>query len=363
MTADGDRRWLDAPVESGRRAGFGVYLHVPFCRHRCGYCDFATEAVGDEPDAELFDRYVDALSTDLAGQARRTPGGPTAEHTGDWPTVTSIFIGGGTPTLLGGDRLAVILAQVRDELAVADDAEITVECNPETASPALFDALVAAGVTRVSMGAQSFTPAVLETLERGHDPQVPPAAVAMARQAGIPAVSLDLIYGTPGETPDAWANSLATALATGIDHLSAYALTVHPNTPFGRAVAAGTQPDVDDDRQRDDFEDARATLAAAGFDHYEVSNFARDAARRSAHNVLYWRHGDYLAAGVGAHGHLDGARWWMTRSTSRYLAALESGAVPVAGSEQLSDDERAVERLMLGLRVREGLHPHDLPPL
>ena len=365
------RGWLTDPVECGRSAGFGLYLHVPFCHHRCGYCDFATAAVGHEaPDerAGLFDRYLAAVVTDLerqvaAGPAAHAPRAERDTTPAAWPSVTSIFIGGGTPTLLGGQRLAALLRRVDTVLELAPDAEVTVECNPETASVELFGHLVAAGVDRVSMGAQSFSPHVLETLERGHTADRPLVAVEQARQAGVEAVSLDLIFGTPGERDRDWEHTLRTVLTAGVDHVSAYALTIHDNTPFGRAVREGAMPTVDEDLQRDRFDVAREVLGSGGFDHYEVSNWALGAQRRSRHNLLYWRHGDYLAVGVGAHGHLAGRRWWTTRATQRYLDAIEEGRSPLAGSEVLDDEQRGEERLLLGLRVREGLHPSDLPPI
>ena len=374
--------WLSDPVECGSAAGFGVYLHVPFCHHRCGYCDFATAAVGEQghQDREaLFERYVRALTADLA---RQVAAGPRAHAPADaevadgWPRVTSVFVGGGTPTLLPPPLLRRVLAAVRTELDVAADAEITVECNPETAGEQLFATLAGAGVTRLSMGAQSFASHVLARLERGHTASQPLEAAAEARAAGIPAVSLDLIYGTPGESEADWRDTLERAVAADVEHISAYALTVHDNTPFGRRVAEGSLPSPDDDVQADRFELARELLGAAGFDHYEVSNFAGRPEQRSRHNLLYWRHGDYLGVGVGAHAHLAGRRWWSTRSTERYLQAVESaegdassrsgrgrGSSPVSGAEVLDPAQRAEERLLLGLRVREGLHPDDLPPI
>jgi putative oxygen-independent coproporphyrinogen III oxidase len=365
------RRWLTDPVESGPAAGFGVYLHVPFCHHRCGYCDFATAAVGQRTAGEqeaLFDRYLSALLADLerqvaAGPRSLAPAGDRERLAADWPTVTSVFVGGGTPTLVGGVRLAALLDRLRDLLEVEPGAEITVECNPETASPALFEALVAAGAGRLSMGAQSFAEHVLATLERGHPAARPIEAVRQARAAGIASINLDLIYGTPGETEADWQHTLEQVIAAGVDHVSAYALTIHDNTAFGRAVASGVLPMVDEDLQRDRFDVARQVLAAGGFEHYEVSNWALGTSQRSRHNLLYWRHGDYLGVGVGAHAHLSGRRWWTTRSTERYLDQVGAGVSPVAGSEELSDDERGHERLLLGLRLREGLHPHDLPPI
>ena len=371
LTVADPRAWLTDPVESGPSAGFGVYLHVPFCHHRCGYCDFATAAVGDRGPADLdalFARYVAALTADLGRQvaAGRRAHAPATErdHLDDrWPTVTSVFVGGGTPTLLPPDLLAEVVRAVGRDLDLAPDAEVTVECNPETASVELFATLAEAGVNRVSMGAQSFAPHVLRTLERGHTPDRPVEAVGQARAGGIDDVSLDLISGTPGETDADWRTTLERVLSAGTDHVSAYALTVHDNTAFGRAVAKGTMHLPDEDVQRDRFDVATEVLGAGGFQHYEVSNWSLGPGRRSDHNLLYWRHGDYLGVGVGAHAHLAGRRSWTTRSTERYLEAVEAGASPITGSEELTDQERGHERLFLGLRIREGLHPNDLPPI
>lgn len=360
--ADTEERWLTDPVESGPAAGFGVYLHVPFCAHRCGYCDFATW----DDKGEWIPRYVAALREDIrrtvaAGPAAKAPPGADVEE--GWPTVTSVFVGGGTPTLLPADDLASLVRTVATELDLAGDAEVTVECNPETASEELFGALGDAGVNRVSMGAQSFAPHVLATLERQHTPERPIEAVRQARAAGIDQINLDLIYGTPGESAQDWSDTLREVLAAGTDHVSAYALTIHENTPFGSAIREGRLPSPDEDVQRDRFDIADEVLGAAGFDHYEVSNWARSPWHRSAHNVLYWRHGDYLGLGVGAHGHLAGRRWWSHRSIPRYVTAIEGNDAPVAGDEVLDADDRALERLLLGLRLKEGLHPSDVPPI
>ncbi len=341
------QRWLTDPVECGRAAGFGIYVHIPFCAHRCGYCDFATW----DDRGHLVDRYVAALGREI--DAAEDPG----------RAVTSIFVGGGTPTMLEPDVLAGLVQRLHDRFDVGVDAEVTVECNPETARPGLFEALVDAGVDRISMGMQSSAPGVLATLERQHSPEALPVAVALARAAGIRRLNVDLIFGTPGETADDWAGSLAAALALGPDHLSAYALTVHDNTRMGRDVAAGQLPAPDEDVQRSRWEVARETLAALGWEHYEVSNWARTPGERSRHNLIYWQHGDYLAFGVGAHGHLDGHRWWNHRSIERYCDDVEESARGVANEERLADDERAVERLMLGLRLQQGLHPADAPPI
>jgi len=342
-----DERWMADPVECGTAAGFGIYVHIPFCAHRCGYCDFAT--YDDQHD--WIPRYVAALRAEIA-----RAGGS------DRP-VTSIFIGGGTPTLLPAHHLAGVVDLLHATFAVEVGAEVTVECNPETASVELFERLAASGVNRVSMGAQSFAAEVLKTLERQHTAERPLEAVAQARQGGIDQVSLDLIYGTPGETNDDWEATLRQAVIAEVDHVSAYALTIHDNTPFGRRVSQGTLARPDDDVQADRFDTARDLLGAAGFEHYEISNWAMGSRARSRHNVLYWRHGDYLAFGVGAHGHRDGQRWWNPRAIAPYVTAVEERRDPASGSEVLTPDERAEERLLLGLRLREGLHPVDVPPI
>lgn len=351
------RHWLDNPVESGRRAGFGVYVHVPFCSHRCGYCDFATRVAEPERVDDEMRGYVDALCRDID---RVAAGGRDG---GAWPRVTSVFIGGGTPTLLPRQLLASLVQRVTERFELAAGAEITVEANPETVTPAMFATLSEVGVTRVSLGAQSFVPHVLATLERQHGPDRPVEAVAEARAAGMAHVSLDLIYATPGESLADWVASLTRAVTADVDHLSAYALSIHANTPFGRRVANQRLAPVDDDAAADRFEVAREFLAAAGFDHYELSNWSRGPEARSAHNVLYWRHGDYLAFGVGAHGHLDGRRWWNPRSVLQWQEAVDEGRDPSAGSEVVEPEARRLERLLLGLRLRDGLHPADVPPL
>lgn len=348
------RAWLTDPVESGTAAGFGVYIHIPFCATRCGYCDFAVTAVGNRTDAdEVMTDYVNLLVREIDQETRDR----------EWPPVTSVFIGGGTPTLLGGEPLARIMGALRDAVSIAADAEVTVECNPETATADLFEALVGAGVNRLSLGAQSFSPHVLAALDRRHTPANVGRAVDLARDAGIDQISVDLIFGTPGETAADWQETLARTVALGVDHLSAYALTVHENTPLGRDVATGAAPAPDDDVARERFDEAGDFLAAAGFAAYEVSNWSTSAATRSRHNSLYWRHGDYLAFGVGAHGHVDGRRFWRPRSLARWREMVLADASRVAGEETLSDEERAQERLLLGLRLKEGLHPNDVPPI
>jgi putative oxygen-independent coproporphyrinogen III oxidase len=343
-------------------AGAGIYLHVPFCLRRCHYCDFNTYA----DRAALIGDYVAALHADIArvaagGPAAVAPPGADADR-GGWPTFTSVFVGGGTPTLLPADDLAGIVTAVRGALPIADDAEVTVEANPETVDAAYLSRVVAAGVTRVSIGAQSFAPHVLRALGRWHERDAPLRAVAAAREAGIERVSLDLIYGTPGESDDDWRGSVETALATGIGHLSAYALTVEPSTEYARRVRLGTAVAPDDDVQAARMEQVDALASAAGLARYELSNWARPGLE-SAHNLTYWRDGDWLGIGAGAHGHWQGRRWWCVRSPERYVSAGLGGASTVAGAEVPDAGQRRAERLLLGLRIAEGVPRAAVEPI
>jgi putative oxygen-independent coproporphyrinogen III oxidase len=324
----------DPAVEASR---FGVYVHVPFCRARCPYCDFAVVVGADEAHAA----YVDAVLREADRWAARVAG----------RRVESVYLGGGTPSLLDPALLARLLAGLRAAFDVAPGAEVTVEANPETLDPGRVQGIRAAGATRLSIGAQSFVPEVLRRLGRAHDPGQVARAVRAARAAGFESVSLDLVYGTPGETLRDWETSLARALALAPDHLSAYALTVEPGTAFAARVAAGRMAPPDEDRQADCFEAACEALARAGYDHYEVSSWARPG-RRCRHNLLYWTQGEYAGLGPGAHAHLDGVRSWNVRSLRAYLARSPEVR---AGEERLDDAARAEEWLMLRLRLVEGL--------
>lgn len=329
-----------SPARTGawqENPGFGAYVHIPFCLHRCHYCDFNTY----EGLEELYDEYVDALCRHIG------------DLPGDYPRATSIFFGGGTPTLLPPASFGRILGAVRDRIGVSDDAEITIEANPETVDEEVFAGLLDAGFNRVSIGVQSLRPSVLEGLGRTHGPRRALDAISAARRAGVADVNADLIYGSPWETPEDWRASLEGVIEAGTDHVSAYALTVEEATPLGTLVRTGRVPDVDPDLQADRFEVAIELLAAAGFEHYEVSNWARPG-RASAHNVLYWSAGDYLGLGAGAHGHRSGFRYWSVRLPRDFIDAVETGPVH-QGSETLDADQRASEAVMLGLRLSSGI--------
>jgi oxygen-independent coproporphyrinogen-3 oxidase len=324
---------------------FGVYVHVPFCLTRCHYCDFVTYT-GMEG---LRGPYAAAL---LEEAALAVAGLDPA------PAVTSVFVGGGTPTLLPVGDLALLLDRLRGLLPFASGAEVTVEANPETVDQAVADGLAAAGVTRVSMGAQSFDDRVLAALGRVHDAGRVAEAVAALRAAGVPAVNLDLIYGGPGEDAASWAATLDAAVALDPEHLSAYALTVEPATRFGRLVAAGRMAEPAEDDLADRYEAACATLAAAGYAHYEVSNWARGG-HASRHNRTYWRRGRYLGLGAGAHEFDGTTRRWNVNGVPAYLEAVRERRRPTAGEEWLDPSQARFEALALRLRVADGLGPEE----
>jgi oxygen-independent coproporphyrinogen-3 oxidase len=314
--------------------------------HRCHYCDFNTY----ESREGLHGPYVDALVADIrwwpetSAAIGRSVAGPA----------TSVFFGGGTPTLLPAARLAEVLDAVKEVVGVAAGAEVTVEANPETVDDPYFEALVEAGFNRVSIGVQSLSGHVLSGLRRTHDAAAALEAMAAARKAGVSDVNADLIYGSPWETAEDWVASLEGVIEAGPDHVSAYALTVEEGTPLATLVRTGRVPDVDADVQADRHAIAEVLLGSAGYARYEVSNWAKPG-RASAHNVLYWSAGNYLGFGAGAHAHVGGRRWWSTRLPRDFMSAVAAGRSVEAGHEILERDERAGEALMLGLRLAGGV--------
>jgi oxygen-independent coproporphyrinogen-3 oxidase len=328
---------------------FGFYVHVPFCTVRCGYCDFNTYTaaeLGDQPGASRA-TFAEAAIAEVR-LARRVLGDR------DLP-VETVFFGGGTPTLLGAGDLASVLAAIAAEFGLAAGVEVTTEANPD--SVALWDlqALRDAGFTRMSFGMQSAVDHVLATLDRTHDPLRVPAVVDWAREAGFEQVSLDLIYGTPGESLDDWALSLETALACRPDHVSAYSLIVEPGTALARRITRGELAATDDDDLADKYLLADQRLQESGFEWYEVSNWARDQAARCRHNELYWTGGHWWGVGPGAHSHVGGVRWWNVKHPSAYAGRLAAATSPAAAREALDDESRRVERVLLEIRLRDGL--------
>nr|WP_238345224.1 radical SAM family heme chaperone HemW [Actinopolymorpha cephalotaxi] len=332
---------------------FGVYVHVPFCVTRCGYCDFNTytaEELGPAPGASRATYAQAAISeVRLAGRVLSAPTGAPAAP------VSTVFVGGGTPTLLPPADLGAVLRAVEAEFGLAPGAEVTTEANPESVDRRYLDELRAQGFNRISFGMQSARPHVLATLDRRHTPGRPQACVAEARAAGFDHVNLDLIYGTPGESDDDWQASLDAAVAAGPDHVSAYSLIVEDGTRLAAQIRRGVLAAPDDDVLADRYLRAEETLHAAGFSWYEVSNWARDETARCRHNLLYWTGGDWWGIGPGAHSHVGGVRWWNVKHPAAYAERLARGVSPAHAREVLDAQTRTVERVMLEVRLAGGL--------
>jgi putative oxygen-independent coproporphyrinogen III oxidase len=334
----------------GDRA-FGIYLHVPFCSVRCGYCDFNTYTLTElGVDGASVDTFADAALRELAF---------AVDVLGEVPPVDTVFVGGGTPTMLAARDLARMLHGIRDRFGLAPDAEVTTEANPDSVTPEGLEVLADAGFTRVSLGMQSAVPHVLRTLERTHDPANVERAVAAARAAGLQ-VSLDLIYGTPGESLDDWRASLAAATSLEPDHVSAYALVVEDGTKLAAQVRRGQVPAPEDDDEAAKYEIADEHLAAAGYSWYEVSNWARRDDARCRHNEGYWADGNWWGIGPGAHSHVGGVRWWNVKHPNAYASRVAEGLSPAHGRETLTDEQRYDERVLLAVRLVDGLPLEDL---
>ncbi|MFL6172730.1 MAG: radical SAM family heme chaperone HemW [Marmoricola sp.] len=324
----------------------GVYLHVPFCSVRCGYCDFNTYTVKELGGGASQASYADTAILEVDLLAGVLPGAPAVE---------TVFFGGGTPTLLPSADLVRMLGAVRTQLGLTDDAEVTTEANPDSVTLDSLSELRAGGFTRVSFGMQSAVPAVLAVLDRTHDPERVPQAVAWAREAGFEQVSLDLIYGTPGESLADWEASVQAALACEPDHVSAYSLIVEDGTALARQVRSGVLPMPDEDDLADKYALVDDLLGAAGLDWYEVSNWSRNGESRCRHNELYWTSQNWLGIGPGAHAHVGGVRWWNAKHPTAYAARLAAGESPALARELLDDETRHVERVLLEVRLRDGL--------
>ncbi len=326
---------------------FSFYVHVPFCSVRCGYCDFNTYTADELGPGASRTSYAASAVAEVR-QARAVLG---EAHL----PASTVFVGGGTPTLLSPADLGSVLTAIEAEFGLAPDAEVTTESNPDSVTLADLEALRAAGFTRVSFGMQSAVPEVLAVLERTHDPARVPLVVDWARRAGFEQVSLDLIYGTPGESLAQWETSLDAALACEPDHVSAYALIVEDGTALARRVRRGEVAMPDDDDLADKYVLADERLQAAGLGWYEVSNWARDREAQCRHNLAYWRGSDWWGVGPGAHSHVGGTRWWNVKHPVAYADRLARGLSPAHSREVLDEETRRVERLLLELRLREGL--------
>ena len=325
---------------------FGIYLHVPFCSVRCGYCDFNTYTLTElGADGASVATFADAAVRELrfAGQVLGGAG-----------PVETVFIGGGTPTMLAPDDLVRMLEGVREVFGLAPGAEVTTEANPDSVTPEGLQRLAEGGFTRVSVGMQSAVPHVLKVLERTHQPANVALAVEAARAVGLQ-TSVDLIYGTPGESLDDWRTSLDAAVALRPDHISAYALVVEEGTKLAAQVRRGQVPAPEDDVEAAKYEIADELLSAAGYGWYEVSNWATTSQARCRHNEGYWADGNWWGIGPGAHSHVGGVRWWNVKHPNAYAGRLASGVSPAAGRETLTEEQRYDERVLLGVRLSGGL--------
>lgn len=344
---------LPSDIRVDADTAFSAYLHVPFCRVRCGYCDFNTYTATELRGLAQAD-YADTLRAEV------TLARGVLEAAGPLRPLSTIFVGGGTPTLLPPGDLARMLGEVMDTFGVVPGAEVTVEANPDTVTPEVARALAEAGVTRMSIGMQSAVPHVLAALDRTHNPANVRTAVEAARTAGLD-VSVDLIYGAPGESLADWERSLDEALSLESGHISAYALIIEDGTKLARQIKRGEVPAPDDELQADMYELADARLAEAGLSWYEVSNWARDLAAQSQHNLAYWRGTDWWGFGPGAHSHVAGLRWWNVKHPAAYAQRLALGESPAAGRERPNAQARLLERVLLESRIAEGLAIDVLP--
>ena len=323
-----------------------LYVHVPFCSRRCSYCDFAIAVRRDVPVQE----YLGALAAELELRL-------AVPRNGAFKTV---YLGGGTPSKLGFEGVTALLGMLRSAagFGLEADAEITIEANPEDVSGESVRAWMAAGVNRLSLGAQSFDNRVLEWMHRTHDGQDVGRAVSSARDNGLADISLDLIFALPSDLERDWGADLRQALDLRVEHVSLYGLTVEPRSPLGRWTARGEVSEAPEERYAEEFLQAHETLGGAGFEHYEVSNFARSG-RRSRHNSSYWRRVPYLGLGPSAHSYDGAARRWNAREYRDWLTRVTGGHDPVEGTEILSPENELSERVYLGLRTMEGLAVAD----
>jgi oxygen-independent coproporphyrinogen-3 oxidase len=336
-------------LEGAAARAFGLYVHIPFCAVRCGYCDFNTYTATELGGGASQDAYAGTAVAEIefAAAALKNSGLPPRP-------LSTVFFGGGTPTLLPAEDLARILTSAVSTWGLKPGAEVTTEANPDSVTPESLQLLADAGFTRVSFGMQSAVPHVLKVLDRTHTPSRVPEAVRWAREAGL-AVSLDLIYGTPGESLADWRYSLETALSYGPDHISAYALIVEEGTKLAAQIRRGEVPGIDDDDHAAKYELADELISAAGLSWYEVSNWSRTPEQACRHNLAYWRGDDWWGIGPGAHSHVGGVRWWNVKHPTAYANRLGSGLSPAAGRETLDSETRNVERVMLEARLNSGL--------
>jgi oxygen-independent coproporphyrinogen-3 oxidase len=336
-----------AKLNAGART-FHAYVHVPFCRVRCGYCDFNTytaQEIGSSSQSS-FARDLNA-EIDFSKTVLEKSGVPTRK-------LTTVFFGGGTPTLLPAEDLVAMLEKLKETFGLATDAEVTTEANPDSVDEEYFAKLKAAGFTRVSVGMQSAVPHVLQVLERTHNPENVAKAVLAAKAVGLQ-TSVDLIYGTPTESIEDWVQSLEQAIALNTDHVSAYSLIVEPGTKLARQIKSGEVESPDEDLHAEMYEVAEELLTKAGFSNYEVSNWSKNTETRSLHNIAYWKSMDWWGYGPGAHSHIGGVRWWNVKNPSAYTDRLVANLSPALERELVDEENRNIEKVMLEARLSDGM--------
>ena len=326
----------------------GLYIHVPFCKTKCPYCDFYSIVPGGCADASTMSAWLDALFREIELYA------------GTFPTFDTLYIGGGTPSLLSEREISNLMERLMAGFDFAPDTEITIEANPDDIDASRLAGYRDLGINRLSLGVQSFEDEELRFLRRRHDASSAARALSLVRDAGFANIGIDLIYGFDGQGLASWKRTLQRALDFNPEHLSCYQMTLEPSTEYGRMLEAGTISALDEESQREFFMMTSEMLTAAGYLHYEISNFARKKELISRHNHKYWRHVPYLGLGPSAHSFQNGARWWNARSVSGYCEALAAGGSPVENRETLSADELALEKLYLGFRTRDGVGLDDL---
>ncbi|MGR6902032.1 radical SAM family heme chaperone HemW [Glutamicibacter sp. BSL13] len=337
---------------AGRTMSF--YVHIPFCTVRCGYCDFNTYTAKELGSGATQESYAATVGREIdfsrqVLEASSVPARP----------IDTVFFGGGTPTLLPASDLASVLGRIKENFSLAQGAEVTTEANPDSVSPESLEELAAAGFTRVSFGMQSAVPHVLKVLDRTHNPERVAEAVSWARAAGLD-VSVDLIYGTPGESVADWRTSVEAALSYEPDHISAYALIIEQGTKLAAQIRRGVVPDIDDDDHAEKYQLADQMFAAAGYNWYEVSNWARGREHACRHNLAYWQGGDWWGAGPGAHSHIGGLRWWNVKHPAAYQQRIDAGISPGAGREFPDAEAVQLERTMLLTRLDTGMPISEL---
>lgn len=335
-------------LENAAERTFHAYLHIPFCRVRCGYCDFNTYT-SSELRGVTQNSFLDNLTTEISFSRKVIEQAGLPER-----KFSTVFFGGGTPTQLEAKQLASVLNLLHDQFGLAPGAEVTTEANPDNVDEAYFEELAAAGFNRVSIGMQSAVPAVLSTLDRTHNPENVAKAVQAAKKTGIQ-TSVDLIYGTPGESISDWKTSVETALSLSVDHISAYSLIVEPGTKLAQQIKNGKVAEPDEDEQAEKYELADELFESAGFNWYEVSNWSTNSSTRSAHNLAYWRSNDWWGFGPGAHSHIGGTRWWNVKHPATYAEKLAAGDSPALAREVLTQETRLTERILLEIRIADGL--------